>query len=64
MDILFYRYGSICEPDILEAFRELDIHVIEENTEVTQKTIPASTRIELLAKKILTNNINFVFSIN
>lgn len=27
MKILFYRYVSICEPDILEVFRKLDIEL-------------------------------------
>ena len=30
MTILFYRYGSICEPSILQAFRSLNIEVVEE----------------------------------
>ena len=29
MHILFYRYGSICEPDVIEAFQELG-HTVEE----------------------------------
>lgn len=64
MNILFYRYGSICEPDILQVFKELGLSVIEENTEVTQKSIPASTRIQLLAEKLLVHRVSFVFSIN
>lgn len=64
MNILFYRYGSICEPDILEAFSQLNIHVMEETTEVTQKSIPPSERIHILAQKLLEEPVQFVFSIN
>lgn len=64
MNILFYRYGSICEPDILQVFKDFGLTIIEENTEMTQKSIPPSTRIQLLAEKLLTKPIQFVFSIN
>ena len=64
MNILFYRYGSICEPDLLQVFHEFGFTIIEESTEITQKSIPASTRIQLLAEKLLTQPIQFVFSIN
>lgn len=64
MNILFYRYGSICEPDILQVFHDLGFNIIEESTEIVQKSIPASTRIQLLAEKLLTQPVWFVFSIN
>ena len=37
MNILFYRYGSICEPDLIEAFREYGLNVVEDRTEITNK---------------------------
>lgn len=40
MEILFHRYGSICEPDIIEAFRSLGVEVIEEDREIYEKNIP------------------------
>ncbi len=64
MEILFHRYGSICEPDIIEAFRLLGITVIEEDAEIRHKSIDADTRIKLLAEAILTHSVSFVFSIN
>lgn len=64
MNILFYRYGSICEPDILEAFSQLNLNVIEETTEVTQKSIFPSERVRLLAEQLLVQPVVFVFSIN
>ena len=39
MNILFHRYGSICEPDIMEAFQSLNFTVIEEDLEISQKSI-------------------------
>ena len=64
MKILFYRYGSICEPDILQVFKDFEITIIEENTEIDQKSIPAPLRIQLLAEKLLMHTVSFVFSIN
>lgn len=64
MEILFHRYGSICEPDIIDAFNSLGITVLEETTEIHQKSIDGETRIKLLAEQLLTHQISFVFSIN
>ena len=64
MNILFYRYGSICEPDIIDAFKSFGVVVFEETSEISRKNIPGEKRIEILARAILTNDIHFVFSIN
>lgn len=64
MEILFHRYGSICEPDIIAAFKSLGVNVLEEDTEIYQKNIPADVRIKVLAEQILTKKLAFVFSIN
>lgn len=64
MNILFYRYGSICEPDIIQAFQSLNIHVTEECAEITDKSITPAARIRLLAKHMELENYLFVFSIN
>lgn len=64
MEILFHRYGSICEPDIIEAFTSLGITVLEEDSEIQNKHISGEVRIRLLAEKVLTNKPAFVFSIN
>lgn len=64
MKILFYRYGSICEPDILDAFSALQIEVIEEKSEIMRKNIPTEERIRTLSTLLLTHNPFFVFSIN
>lgn len=64
MEILFHRYGSICEPDIIDAFQTLGVNVIEEDSEIQNKRISGEVRIRFLAEKILTNKPAFVFSIN
>ena len=64
MEILFYRYGSICEPDLADAFTACGIRIIEETTEMHQKSIDSETRIRLLGELILTHKPAFVFSIN
>lgn len=62
--ILFYRYGSICEPDLIQAFTSLNISVVEEDFEIHTKAINHNTRIEILAKHLLSHTYSFVFSLN
>lgn len=64
MKILFYRYGSICEPDILASFKNFGVTVIEETTEIYSKKLLASDRANLVNQHILENSPAFVFSIN
>lgn len=64
MDIIFHRYGNICEPDIIDAFSSFGLNVIEEDTEIHQKSIEPSLRVRLIAEKILAHTPLFVFSIN
>ncbi|MCR4787131.1 MAG: glycosyltransferase [Lachnospiraceae bacterium] len=64
MKILFHRYGSIVEPDILEAFAQLNIEVIRDELEMEKKVIDPDLRISSLAELILENSPDIVFSIN
>lgn len=64
MNVLIYRYGSICEPDIITACRLLGLDVIEETTEITEKSIPNSRRVELVEAHLQAGHPLFVFSIN
>lgn len=64
MKIVMHRYGSICEPDLIEAFRSFQFTVIEEDSEIHQKAISPDKRISLIAEAILTHKPDFVFSIN
>ncbi len=64
MNIIFHRYGNICEQDIIDAFSSFGLSVIEEDTEIHQKSIESSLRVRLIAEKILSHSPLFVFSIN
>lgn len=64
MTILFYRYGNICEPDIIEAFQNLNIDVIEETSEITNKKLPPSTCAMLVKQTLESVHPILVFSIN
>lgn len=64
MTILFYRYGSICEPDIIEAFRQMNIDVAEETAEMTDKQLSPAKCVELVSHALEENHPVFVFSIN
>ena len=64
MNVLIYRYGSICEPDIIEAFKKMQLDVIEETAEITNKKISGAERVDLVRKALDEYNPLFVFSIN
>lgn len=64
MKILLYRYGSICEPDVLAVFRELGLEVLEEKTEITNKALSPAYRIQLVEPVLREQHPLFVFSIN
>lgn len=64
MKIIFHRYGSICEPDLLDAFMRCGISVIEDDREIHEKSISSDTRIRFLSEQILLHRPAFVFSIN
>ena len=64
MKILFYRYGSICEPDILASFKNFGVTVIEEKTGILEKNLSETDCANLLNKDIIEHSPLFVFSIN
>lgn len=64
MKILFYRYGSICEPDIITGFLELGNTVDEITVEIHNKNFSPADGIQLLNKTLLSTTYDFVFSIN
>lgn len=64
MKALIHCYGSIVEPDIIEALKQLNIEVILDELEIKNKVIDSDTRISSLAELILTNSPDFVFTIN
>lgn len=64
MNFLFYRYGSICEPDIIQAFHELGHDVTEITREITVKSTTPAETIELVSDLLLKKHFHGVFSIN
>lgn len=64
MEILFYRYGSICEPDLISVFESIGLNVITETIEIQKKNLMPSERIKILSTLIDTHQFTFVFTIN
>lgn len=48
MNILIYRYGSICEPDIITGFQSLGNQVSEITAEIYNKNLSPSEGVTLL----------------
>lgn len=64
MNILLYRYGSICEPDIISGFEELGFSVDTITEEIYDKSIDGRKQICLLQNALDKKNYQFVFTIN
>ncbi|WP_175560119.1 glycosyltransferase family protein [Butyrivibrio sp. YAB3001] len=63
MNIIFYRYNSICEPDYIDAFSRLGIDVREDMDGFDQK-MSVSEKMTRLGNMISDNRPLFIFSIN
>ena len=64
MNILFYRYGSICEPDMIASFKHLGFNITEDTREVYNKQLLPSDCIKGLNELLKQNTYSFIFSIN
>lgn len=64
MKMYIYRYGSICEPDMINAFKNLGFSVYEETIEIYNKTLLPSECVEHVSPKLINGEFSFVFSIN
>lgn len=64
MEILFYRYNSICEPDIIRCFEGMGLTVTEEKTQIIKKDTTPSQTVEVVGKLLQEHRFLFVFSIN
>lgn len=64
MEILFYRYNSICEPDLLQAFTNFGVTVHVEDMEMHRKNVSPRECAGKVAEWILQRPLAFVFSIN
>ena len=63
MNIIFYRYRSICEPDYIDAFKKLGINVIED-TSGAREDLTLDEKIRHLGELIADNTPLFIFSID
>lgn len=63
LNIVFFRYKNICEPDYIEAFKQLGINVIEVDlNSIDTKSL--EERANAIGELIRANTPMFVFSIN
>ncbi len=69
MNILFYRFNNIYEPDVISAFQGFGLHVIEERAQMDNPSFQPTDAVDLVAGHILNARkcqqpLLFVFSIN
>ncbi|SCW34671.1 spore maturation protein CgeB [Lachnospiraceae bacterium C10] len=64
MNILMYRYGSICEPDIIDTFHTFGFQVTEYRREMEHKNDRPSDSVKQLAAFIEKSPVDCIFSIN
>lgn len=64
MRILLYRYGSICEPDVIDGLKELGHRVFEITEEIYNKELTLSQIAKLVSEFMLANPCDAVFTIN
>lgn len=64
MKILFYRYGSICEPDLIEEFQRIGLEVDIIEGEISNKNLTNQDRVDLITQALDTSSYAFVFNIN
>ncbi|MDD6056907.1 MAG: DUF3880 domain-containing protein [Clostridiales bacterium] len=64
MNILFYRYNSICEPDLIAVLEELGHSVEEMTEEMTNKNIYAEEQLAIISNALKQKKYDMVFSIN
>lgn len=65
MNILFYRYNSICEPDIIAVLKRLGHSVAEVTEEMTNKELTPGQQVRIVKDALLGNvRYDLVFSIN
>lgn len=64
MDILFYRYNSICEPDVIRVMERLGHTATEITEEMTNKELGPKGQMDLVSEALKKKAYHFVFSIN
>lgn len=64
MEALIYRYGSVCEPDIIETLQRLQFEVCEETVEVYDKEILPASAMSIVQKHLEQHAFSFVITVN
>ncbi len=64
MNILFYRYNSICEPDVIAVMKRLGHTVTEITEEMKNKELGARGQMNLVSAALKKQESQMVFSIN
>lgn len=64
MEILAYRYNSICEPDLLLAFKQFGHQVDEITVEMRKKDISEQERMTFVSDQLKRKKYDIVFTIN
>lgn len=64
MTLLFYQYGSICEPDIIAGFEDLGFHADTITEEIYDKSITGERQIALIFEAVTKKDYRFVFTVN
>ena len=64
MRVLIYRYGSICEPDVIMALDALNVEHKEITTEITRKNMTPKETLEIVSNALSETHFDAVFSIN
>ncbi|SFG73644.1 spore maturation protein CgeB [Lachnospiraceae bacterium C7] len=64
MKFLFYRYGSICEEDLIETFKEYGYEIVEYTKEIYNKNYSLKLAVKEVGNVMMKEQFDFVFSIN
>lgn len=64
MKVIFYRYGSVYEPDMLAAFKQAGLDVVEIDREIADKDITDQERIRIMNSAIEEHEPVFVYGVN
>lgn len=64
MRFLFYRYGSICEPDMIAALKELGHEVNTIELEITDKSTTPQQTIDAVKVELFARDYHGVISVN
>lgn len=64
MNILFYRYNSICEPDMIDVMKQLGHQIHEVTEEMYTKENDYKEQLHLVSDALKTQKYHMVFTIN